>query len=150
MPIISVVVQVMVSELASRGGRLADGELTAQIDASAPVQLLLEDGRLTPVRVSDAARAAVDKLPRSMLSSINMSPEMRITLLICGLLAALACAFNCHMQAKALGKPAAKEPSRKASPYGKVSTLPDEEDDDDDDDDDVEEHSESNGARRKL
>ena len=59
---------------------LRDGEVTSGLDAQAGVQLLLADGRVTPVRASSSAAKVVKRLPRAKVAANPLGAAGKITL----------------------------------------------------------------------
>jgi len=95
--------QLLTQELWDRDGALSEGGVTRQIDPSAGVRMLLDDGRLTPVHVSDDARLALLRLPRPW--RLHMSVAGRITTSLCSVITVAACAYKCCRQALQLRHP---------------------------------------------
>jgi hypothetical protein len=115
-PLLAEQLQAVLEEL--RGYALGGAEIGRDLDGTVGVQLLLDDGRLTRVRVSDAARQAAARLPRAPLISPQATVAASFTLVVG--LSLLACFFSgtCLRQALRV----ARLRSAQAG-YGRVATA---------------------------
>ena len=59
---------------------LRDAEVSSGLDPQAGVQMLLADGRVTPVRAGSAAAKAVRRLPRAKVAANPLGAAGKITL----------------------------------------------------------------------
>jgi len=106
-----------------RGSALGAAEVGRDLDVSYGVQLLLDDGRLTRVRVSEASRHSAARLPRAPLVSPQATAAASFTLVVGVSLLAFFFSGTCLRQAVKVARLRSAQTG-----YGRVATALDAQD----------------------